>query len=144
MFASATFERVAPVLADLGLRDLASQYLATGERIRRAVWDAGLVSLQDAEGPIFAYEVDGLGNTVLMDDANVSNMQRIYTDKLILNLVVIHIRIVIVHDPLLPILILISSVLLYIYILMMKRFLDDEKGSLAAFRSLSWFCGPGR
>ena len=63
-------------LADLlrGRRDdLAGRALAHAERISRALAEHGIVHHPEF-GPIYAYEVDGLGNAVLMDDANVPSL----------------------------------------------------------------------
>ena len=56
-----------------GWEDLAAQSAALGAEIAEGVRKHGLVEHPEF-GQIYAYEVDGLGNANLMDDANVPNL----------------------------------------------------------------------
>ncbi|KAK4574879.1 hypothetical protein LTR86_001721 [Recurvomyces mirabilis] len=44
-----------------------------GERIEKGVWEHGVVNHKHW-GPVFAFEVDGYGSSILMDDANVPSL----------------------------------------------------------------------
>ncbi|KAK3669572.1 hypothetical protein LTR78_010572 [Recurvomyces mirabilis] len=44
-----------------------------GERIEKGVWEHGVVHHKHW-GPVFAFEVDGYGSSILMDDANVPSL----------------------------------------------------------------------
>ncbi|KAK4985379.1 hypothetical protein LTR50_005995 [Elasticomyces elasticus] len=66
-------KRSAAMLARAGRAKLAEDLLARGAAIERGVWEHGVVNHQKY-GPVFAFEVDGYGSAILMDDANVPSL----------------------------------------------------------------------
>lgn len=56
-----------------GHADLATKLQQRGENLQQAVWDHGVVN-HSKYGDVFAFEVDGYGSRVLMDDANVPSL----------------------------------------------------------------------
>jgi meiotically up-regulated gene 157 (Mug157) protein len=69
---AAALEQVAPVAIAAGAHDCAADALALAVEIRAGVARDGIVATGSA--PRFAYEVDGLGNGVHMDDANAPSL----------------------------------------------------------------------
>lgn len=57
---------------DKGARD-ATALLERSQRIAKGVWEHGVVDTA-AWGRVFAYEVDGYGSRILMDDANLPSL----------------------------------------------------------------------
>ncbi len=53
--------------------DIAVEAETLANQIDEAIWRHGVVEV-DGHGPVFAYEVDGLGNQLLMDDANLPSL----------------------------------------------------------------------
>lgn len=56
-----------------GHEDLATELQRRGESLEQAVWDYGVVD-HARYGNVFAFEVDGYGSRVIMDDANVPSL----------------------------------------------------------------------
>lgn len=66
-------KRTADILDKAGKPDLAQQLRARGERIEKGVWEHGVVKHRKF-GSVFAFEVDGYGSSILMDDANLPSL----------------------------------------------------------------------
>jgi meiotically up-regulated gene 157 (Mug157) protein len=60
--------RTARLLTAVGQPDLAAQAQQLSHEIELAVYQWAVV--QRSDGPVLAYEVDGFGNALFMDDAN--------------------------------------------------------------------------
>lgn len=56
-----------------GHEDLATELQKRGDSLEQAVWDYGVVD-HGRYGNVFAFEVDGYGSRVMMDDANVPSL----------------------------------------------------------------------
>jgi len=52
---------------------LAQALRSRGERIEKGVWEHGVVT-HAKYGPVFAFEVDGYGSSIIMDDANLPSL----------------------------------------------------------------------
>lgn len=73
-FAAVTLERLSELLAATGSDpSLAAEAAALAGEIRAAILRHALVPGPDGE-PVWAYELDGLGRFLLMDDANVPSL----------------------------------------------------------------------
>lgn len=66
-------KRTAEVLTAAGKTDLAKSVMDRGEKLTQAVWEHGVVTHRKY-GKVFAYEVDGYGSAIIMDDANVPSL----------------------------------------------------------------------
>ncbi|KAF1810488.1 hypothetical protein P152DRAFT_508771 [Eremomyces bilateralis CBS 781.70] len=66
-------KRTADLLAAAGKSTLASTVRGKGESIERSVWEHGTVQ-HEKWGKVFAFEVDGYGSHLLMDDANLPSL----------------------------------------------------------------------
>ncbi|KAI9821670.1 MAG: hypothetical protein M1827_002251 [Pycnora praestabilis] len=66
-------KRTAAILKGAGKFDLAKDLHALGENVEKAVWEHGVVD-HKKYGKVFAYEVDGYGSVIIMDDANVPSL----------------------------------------------------------------------
>ncbi|SLM39450.1 duf1237 domain protein [Lasallia pustulata] len=66
-------QRTASILKSAGKPALASQVLQRGESIEKGIWSHGVVH-HKVHGEVFAYEVDGYGSSILMDDANLPSL----------------------------------------------------------------------
>ncbi|KAJ2955337.1 hypothetical protein NQZ79_g8650 [Umbelopsis isabellina] len=55
------------------LPNLAERARGLGQTIRQAIFDYGIIQ-HPKYGPVFAYEVDGYGGQMLMDDANIPSL----------------------------------------------------------------------
>jgi uncharacterized protein len=69
-FAAVSLERLAELIRG---EPLAEEARTLASEIRDGIARHGVVDDQ-AAGPIYAYEVDGLGHTLLLDDANVPSL----------------------------------------------------------------------
>jgi len=65
--------RTADILTKASKTSLAKELRARGERIEKGVWEHGVVS-HHKFGKVFAFEVDGYGSSILMDDANLPSL----------------------------------------------------------------------
>ncbi|KAK9473006.1 uncharacterized protein V1510DRAFT_377233 [Dipodascopsis tothii] len=72
-FIAAELKRSHALLAAAGHKDLASELLGRGEAIEAGVWEYGVHEHRDF-GKVFAYEVDGYGGLINMDDANMPSL----------------------------------------------------------------------
>lgn len=70
---SVELKRTAAVLEAAGKQDLAKGLREQAESIERGIWEHG-VAKHKKYGDVFAYEVDGYGSQVLMDDANIPSL----------------------------------------------------------------------
>lgn len=66
-------KRTADILSKASKPNLAEQLRSRGERIEKGVWEHGVVS-HPKFGSVFAFEVDGYGSSILMDDANLPSL----------------------------------------------------------------------
>ncbi len=73
MFVAVTLAQVADLARDLGDEALAEDALALQGEVRRGIEQHGVVDHPDF-GRVYAYEVDGLGHHLFMDDANVPSL----------------------------------------------------------------------
>jgi len=70
---SVELKRTARLLSAAGKPRLSTDLQARGEAIEKGVWEHGVVHHQKW-GPVFAFEVDGYGSSILMDDANLPSL----------------------------------------------------------------------
>jgi meiotically up-regulated gene 157 (Mug157) protein len=70
---SVELRRTAAILLQSGKTHIAAQVSAWGETIALGVWDHGVVA-HKKYGQVFAFEVDGYGSAILMDDANLPSL----------------------------------------------------------------------
>ncbi|KAI9751621.1 MAG: hypothetical protein M1815_001037 [Lichina confinis] len=66
-------KRAAELLKDAGKTGLSNALHKRGADLEKAVWEHGVVK-HKKYGDVFAYEVDGYGSSLLMDDANVPSL----------------------------------------------------------------------
>jgi len=66
-------KRTAAVLDKAGKKVIAATILEWGEKIAKGVWEHGVVT-HKKYGEVFAFEVDGYGSHILMDDANLPSL----------------------------------------------------------------------
>ena len=66
-------KRTSDLLSATGHSVLAKELKARGETIEKGVWEYGVVQ-HSHWGPVFAFEVDGYGSHILMDDANLPSL----------------------------------------------------------------------
>lgn len=66
-------QRTAALLAKVGKATLAADLKERGETIEKGVWEHGVVQ-HKKYGKVFAFEVDGFGSAILMDDANLPSL----------------------------------------------------------------------
>lgn len=83
-FAVVSLRRLAKVLEEIGkASDLGNKMFKLADEIDGGIKKHGVIKLHDRE--VFAYEVDGLGNSLFMDDANVPSLLSLpyleYIDK---------------------------------------------------------------
>ena len=70
---SVELRRAADMLRDEGYSDLSHSLRARGEAIEGGIYEHGVV-IHKKYGKVFAYEVDGYGSSILMDDANLPSL----------------------------------------------------------------------
>ncbi|KAH7035506.1 uncharacterized protein B0I36DRAFT_285806 [Microdochium trichocladiopsis] len=70
---SVELRRAAKALKKDGKTAKAAELVALSERISKGVWEHGVVEHKKF-GKVFAYEVDGYGSSILMDDANYPSL----------------------------------------------------------------------
>ncbi|KAF2166095.1 glycoside hydrolase family 125 protein [Zasmidium cellare ATCC 36951] len=66
-------KRAAEMLTAAGKPHVAQTLKNRGETIEKGVWEHGVVN-HKKWGPVFAFEVDGYGSALLMDDANLPSL----------------------------------------------------------------------
>ena len=70
---AAELQKTADMLRDVGKTDLAAEVRERGQSIEKGIWEHGVVQTK-RYGEVFAYEVDGYGSQILMDDANLPSL----------------------------------------------------------------------
>lgn len=70
---AAELKRTGKILEENGHPDLSKSVLQWGKRISDGVWEHGVVK-HPKHGDVFAYEVDGYGSHIFMDDANYPSL----------------------------------------------------------------------
>ncbi|KAI1821764.1 glycoside hydrolase family 125 protein [Xylaria intraflava] len=66
-------KRTAKILQDVGQTELSKSLEKWSRRITEGIWKHGVVEHREF-GKVFAYEVDGYGSSILMDDANYPSL----------------------------------------------------------------------
>jgi meiotically up-regulated gene 157 (Mug157) protein len=66
-------KRTAEIMRQVGQNKWAKILQARGEAIDEGVWEYGVVNHRKY-GDVFAYEVDGYGSQIMMDDANIPSL----------------------------------------------------------------------
>ena len=66
-------KRTAKILKDAGKAELAQTVAEWSQKITKGIWEHGVVEHRQF-GKVFAYEVDGYGSSILMDDANYPSL----------------------------------------------------------------------
>ncbi|KAF2708902.1 glycoside hydrolase family 125 protein [Pleomassaria siparia CBS 279.74] len=70
---SVELKRTADILQSVGKKQLAGVLSGWAETISAGVWEHGVVQ-HKKYGKVFAFEVDGYGSSILMDDANLPSL----------------------------------------------------------------------
>lgn len=70
---SVELARSAAILKKAGKKNIATQLSEWSEKIKKGVWEYGVVN-HAKYGRVFAFEVDGYGSSILMDDANLPSL----------------------------------------------------------------------
>lgn len=70
---SVELRRTADILKSVGKADFAKLLLERSESIRKGIWEHGVIT-HKSYGEVFAFEVDGYGSQILMDDANLPSL----------------------------------------------------------------------
>jgi meiotically up-regulated gene 157 (Mug157) protein len=66
-------KRTAKMLEGVGNMKASKELASRGSKLEKAVWDHGVVT-HPLHGKVFAYEVDGYGSQLVMDDANLPSL----------------------------------------------------------------------
>ena len=66
-------KRTSEILSQAGSATLAKELRTRGETIEKGVWTHGVIN-HSKWGPVFAFEVDGYGSSIIMDDANLPSL----------------------------------------------------------------------
>ncbi|KAL8656943.1 MAG: hypothetical protein Q9226_002414 [Calogaya cf. arnoldii] len=70
---SVELKRTAAILKAAGKSKLAEKLRKRGESMEKGVWEHGVV-MHKRYGEVFAFEVDGYGSSIIMDDANLPSL----------------------------------------------------------------------
>ena len=70
---SVELQRTAAMLSKIGMNDVATILQMKSDHIRKGIFEHGIVH-HKKYGDVFAYEVDGYGSSILMDDANLPSL----------------------------------------------------------------------
>lgn len=65
--------RTAEILESVGKNNIARDLRKRGESIEKGVWEYGVIK-HKIYGDVFAFEVDGYGSAIIMDDANLPSL----------------------------------------------------------------------
>ncbi|KAL8741677.1 MAG: hypothetical protein Q9190_005738 [Brigantiaea leucoxantha] len=66
-------KRTAELVKSAGKTDLAKILQRKGESMEKGIWEHGVIH-HKRYGDVFAFEVDGYGSSILMDDANIPSL----------------------------------------------------------------------
>ena len=66
-------KRTSDILSNAGHSSIAFQLRIRAETIEKSIWEHGVIN-HSKWGPVFAFEVDGYGSSILMDDANLPSL----------------------------------------------------------------------
>ena len=66
-------KRASVILSAAGSSNLAAELMSRSEVIKKGIWEYGVVN-HNKWGQVFAYEVDGYGSSIIMDDANLPSL----------------------------------------------------------------------
>ena len=66
-------KRTAELVKSAGKTDLAKTLQRKGESMEKGIWEHGVIH-HKRYGDVFAFEVDGYGSAILMDDANIPSL----------------------------------------------------------------------
>ncbi|KAL9601084.1 MAG: hypothetical protein Q9219_002794 [cf. Caloplaca sp. 3 TL-2023] len=66
-------KRAAEMLRAVGKSELAKKLFERGETIEKGIWEHGVVT-HKRYGEVFAFEIDGFGSSIIMDDANLPSL----------------------------------------------------------------------
>ena len=66
-------KRTADILASVGKESIARDIRKRGDSIEKGVWEHGVIK-HKRYGDVFAFEVDGYGSAIIMDDANLPSL----------------------------------------------------------------------
>ncbi|KAK9362012.1 hypothetical protein V1504DRAFT_388920 [Lipomyces starkeyi] len=72
-FIAMQLQKAKKLFVAAGLNDLANDLYSRGETIEKSVWEHGVYE-HKVFGKVFAYEVDGYGGIINMDDANLPSL----------------------------------------------------------------------
>ena len=70
---SVEMKRTASILEAAGKKDLAQTFRSRSEEMEKGVWEHGVIE-HKRYGKVFAFEVDGYGSQLIMDDANLPSL----------------------------------------------------------------------
>ncbi|KAL8666337.1 MAG: hypothetical protein Q9202_001608 [Teloschistes flavicans] len=70
---SVELKRTAEMLKSVGKTELAKKLQARSESMEKGIWEHGVVT-HKKYGEVFAFEVDGYGSSIIMDDANIPSL----------------------------------------------------------------------
>lgn len=70
---SVELRKTSVILKDAGKKTLATRLLDRAKTIEKGVWEHGVVT-HKKYGEVFAFEVDGYGGAIIMDDANIPSL----------------------------------------------------------------------
>lgn len=70
---SVELKRTAAIVKSAGKEGLAEKLQERGERMEKGVWEHGVVN-HKKYGEVFAFEVDGYGSSLIIDDANMPSL----------------------------------------------------------------------
>ena len=70
---SVELKRTAEIVKSAGKNSLAKRLLSRAISIEKGVWEHG-VTTHKKYGEVFAFEVDGFGSAIMMDDANIPSL----------------------------------------------------------------------
>ena len=66
-------KRASEILSNAGSSSIAKELKTRAETIEKGIWEHGVIN-HSKWGPVFAYEVDGYGSSIIMDDANLPSL----------------------------------------------------------------------
>lgn len=73
-FAVVSLRQLSQLATAINDTELVEEATALAADIEAGIQEFGIRELQEGSGPVYGYEVDGLGNCIFMDDANVPSL----------------------------------------------------------------------